>query len=104
MRFLIQAMNTNKNSEFTVNMKEISANVDIKDHKKQVFDPSNPEKPYSLNLSETYNHIILKSLLQIAEKASLKSEGKFDVKACFNSVKLNGKSNWNPPTIKDDND
>lgn len=104
MRFLIQAMNSNKNSEFTVNMKEISADVDIKNHKKEVFDPSNPEKAYSLNLAETYNHIILKSLLIIAEKAALKSEGKFDTKACFNGVKLNGKANWNPPTLKDAND
>lgn len=69
-----------------------------------MFDPSNPEKAYSLNLSETYNHIILKSLLSIAEKAVLKSEGKFDIKACFNGVKLNGKSSWTPPTNKDIND
>lgn len=33
MRFLIQAMNTNKHSEFKVNMKEISADRDIKTYR-----------------------------------------------------------------------
>jgi len=42
-------------------------------------------------------------LLQIAEKAVEKSEGKFDVKSCFQNVKLNGKANWTPPTTKDKN-
>lgn len=32
LRFLIQAMNSNKNGKFTVNMKEISADKDIKSH------------------------------------------------------------------------
>lgn len=35
-------------------MKEISADKDIKSHK-QVFDHSNPEKGYSLNLTEVYD-------------------------------------------------
>lgn len=39
--------------------------------------------------------------MQIAEKAAANSEGKFDVKACFQGVKLNGKPSWNPPTTKD---
>lgn len=81
-------------------MKEISADRDIKAYK-QVFDPSNPEKAYALNLEERYDNIILQSLLGIAEKAALKSEGKFDMKACFFGVKLNGKGNWNPPSNKD---
>ena len=51
-------MNQNKHSQFTVNMKEISADRDIKTYK-EVFDPSNPEKSYSLNLEERYDHIIL---------------------------------------------
>ncbi len=40
----------------------------------------------------------------MAENASLASEGKFDIKACFFGVKLNGKANWNPPAGKDAND
>jgi hypothetical protein len=43
----------------------------------------------------------LQNLLGIAEKSVLASEGKFDIKACFNGVKLNGKASWNPPTAKD---
>lgn len=31
------------------------------------------------------------------------SDGKFDVKACFYGVKLNGKPSWNPPAAKDIN-
>lgn len=50
-------------------MKEISADRDIKSYKK-VFDPNNPETTYILNLAETYDHIILQSLLLIAEKTS----------------------------------
>ena len=63
-------------------MKEISADKDVKSSK-QGFDPTNPETAYSLNLAETYNTIILQSLLSSAEKASVKSDGKFDVKSCF---------------------
>jgi len=40
-------------------------------------------------------------LLRMAEGFAASSEGKFDVKACFYGVKLNGKPNWNPPTAKD---
>lgn len=82
MRFLIQAMSTNNSSAFKVNMKEISADRDVNIYK-NVFDNNNPEKTYTLNLAETYDHIILQSLLIIAEKAALKSEGKFDIKQCF---------------------
>jgi hypothetical protein len=60
-------------------MKEISADKDIKCHK-NMFNPSNPETSYTLNLAETYDHIILQHLLQIAEKAVSKCEGKFDIK------------------------
>ena len=81
-------------------MKEISADKDLKSYQ-QVFDPTNPEKPYSLNMSETYYHIILQNLLQIAEKAVSNSDGKFDIKACFVGAKLNGKANWSPPSTKD---
>lgn len=31
------------------------------------------------------------------------SDGKFDIKACFYGVKLNGKPSWNPPAAKDIN-
>ena len=72
-------MSTNNASEFKVNMKEISADRDVNNYK-SVFDTNNPEKTYSLSLAETYGHIILQSLLIIAEKAALKSEGKFDIK------------------------
>lgn len=51
-------MNINTLAAIKVNMKEISADKDIKSYS-QVFDPSNPEKAYSLNMEETYNHIIL---------------------------------------------
>lgn len=63
-------------------MKEISADKDIKSSQK-VFDQSNPEGQYALNLAETYDHIIIQSLLAIAEKAVARSEGKFDIKQCF---------------------
>jgi len=45
----------------------------------------------------------LQNLLRIADQAALASEGKFDIKACFYSVKMNGKTNWNPPASKDIN-
>jgi hypothetical protein len=80
-------------------MKEISADKDIKQNK-NVFDQSNPETNYSLNLCDTYDEIILQSLLAIAENTSNKSEGRFDIKACFAGVKLNGKPTWSPPTSK----
>lgn len=54
-------------------------------------------------MSETYNQLILQNLLKIAEAAANGSDGKFDVKACFQGVKLNGKNTWNPPTSKDIN-
>lgn len=47
--------------------------------------------------------MILQSLLKLAESVANQSEGKFDVKACFFGVKLNGKPNWNPPAGKDQN-
>jgi hypothetical protein len=68
-----------------------------------LFDISNPEKPYSLDLEETINQIILQNLLCLAEQASGASDGKYDVKSCFQSVKLNGKGNWTPPTEKKEN-
>ena len=45
----------------------------------------------------------MQNLLRIAEGAANASEGKFDLKACFYGVKLNGKGNWNPPASKDIN-
>ena len=95
-------MNSNKHGKFTVNMKEISADKDIKCYP-QVFDQSNPEKLYTLNMNETYDHIILQNLLLIAEKAVLNCDGKFDIKGCFYGAKLNGKPSWNPPSAKDAN-
>jgi hypothetical protein len=83
-------------------MKEISADKDIKSYK-NVFDLSTPEKDYSLNLAETYDQLVLQSLLKLAESVANQSEGKFDIKACFYGVKLNGKPNWNPPAGKDQN-
>jgi hypothetical protein len=102
MRFLIQSMSMNQETSFKVNMKEISADKDIKQYR-NVFDNSSPEKEYTLNLAETYDQLILQNLLRISEAASLSSEGKFDVKTCFFNVKLNGKATWNPPTSKDIN-
>ncbi len=102
MRFLITAMSSNMQTTFKVNMKEISADKDIKTYQ-DVFDLSKPEKDYSLNLAETYDQLILQSLLRLAETCANSSDGKFDVKACFFGVKLNGKPNWNPPTAKDQN-
>jgi hypothetical protein len=81
-------------------MKEISADKDIKTYQ-DVFDLSKPEKEYSLNMAQTYDVLILQSLLKLAEGIANSSEGKFDIKACFYGVKLNGKPNWNPPTGKD---
>jgi hypothetical protein len=100
MRFLISAMSNNMQTTFKVNMKEISADKDIKSYQ-DVFDLSKPEKEYTLNLAETYDQLILQGLLKLAESCANTSEGKFDVKACFFGVKLNGKPNWNPPTAKD---
>jgi len=54
MRLLITAMSSNTQTSFKVNMKEISADKDIKSYK-NVFDLSAPEKDYSLNLAETYD-------------------------------------------------
>lgn len=82
-------------------MKEIEADKDLKKSYSNVFDPSNPEGTFTLNLAETYDHIILQNLILIAEKAANGSEGKFDIKQCFQGVKMNGKASWNPPTNKD---
>ncbi len=90
----------NRHSQFKMNLREISADKDIKSMR-EVFDPSNPERPYTLNLADTYDNIILQHLLLIAEKTAEKSEGKFDLKACFYGVKFNGKGNWTPPATKD---
>ena len=100
MRLLISAMSQNTQTSFKVNMKEISADKDIKSYK-NVFDLSAPEIDYNLNLAETYDQLVLQSLLRLAESVANQSEGKFDIKACFFGVKLNGKPNWNPPTAKD---
>ena len=54
LRFLIQAMNQNDKSSFKVHMKEISADKELKTYQ-NVFDPSNPEKNYSLNLQDRYD-------------------------------------------------
>jgi Ran GTPase-activating protein (RanGAP) involved in mRNA processing and transport len=102
MRFLITAMSSNKETSFKVNMKEISADKDIKSYM-NVFNMTTPEKEYTLNMAETYNQLILQNLLKIAENISNASEGKFDMKSCFFGVKLNGKPNWAPPTGKDAN-
>jgi Ran GTPase-activating protein (RanGAP) involved in mRNA processing and transport len=58
MRFIISAMSSNTQTSFKVNMKEISADKDIKTYK-NVFDLTQPEKDYSLNLAETYDQLIL---------------------------------------------
>lgn len=102
MQLLISAMSSNMQTAFKVNMKEISADKDIKAYK-DVFDLSKPEKEYTLNMAQTYDVLILQSLLRHAEGCANTSEGKFDIKACFFSVKLNGKPNWNPPSAKDQN-
>jgi len=51
-------MNLNKYSYFKVNMKEIDADKDILSQR-LLYDPSKPEKTYSLNFAETYHHIVL---------------------------------------------
>jgi Ran GTPase-activating protein (RanGAP) involved in mRNA processing and transport len=48
MRLLMQAMSFNKNTQYTVNMKDISAEHERKDtnitlDKSRTFDPKNPE-------------------------------------------------------------
>jgi hypothetical protein len=58
MQFLINAMSSNMQTTFKVNMKEISADKDIKSYK-DVFDMSKPEKDYSINMAETYDVLIL---------------------------------------------
>jgi hypothetical protein len=58
MRLLITAMSQNTQTSFKINMKEISADKDIKAYK-NVFDLSTPEKDYSLNLAETYDQLVL---------------------------------------------
>jgi hypothetical protein len=58
MRLLITAMSSNTQTSFKVNMKEISADKDIKSYK-NVFDLSTPEKDYTLNLAETYDQLVL---------------------------------------------
>ena len=52
-------MNTNNLGHFNINMKEIEVDKDIKRNDRSVFDQSNPEGSYTLNLAETYDHIIL---------------------------------------------
>lgn len=51
-------MTTNKNADFKVNMKEISADKDILSLK-NVFNYNKPENIYTLNLASTYDQIIL---------------------------------------------
>jgi hypothetical protein len=51
-------MSSNMQTTFKVNMKEISADKDIKSYK-DVFDMSKPEKDYSINMAETYDVLIL---------------------------------------------
>lgn len=58
MRFLISAMSANEQTSIKVNMKEISADKDIKTYK-DVFDKKSPEQEYNLNMTETYDQLIL---------------------------------------------
>ena len=102
LRYVLQAMNQNQHGVFKMNLKEISADRDTK-QKTKPFDINNPEANYSLNVGDTYDLLILQSLLTCAEKAVARSEGKFDIKACFYGVKFNGKTNWIPPATKDNN-
>jgi len=87
-----------------MNLKEISTDIEGPQRStQQGFDPERPEGQYKLNLAETYHNIILQTLLQHAERAVERAgEGKFELKSCFQGVKLNGKS-WTPPATKDVN-
>lgn len=100
MRLLMQSMSHNALAQYTINMKDISADVQIKKEKKELFDPQNPEGKYSLDLTQNYNQIVLQTLLGAAEKAVAENEGKFELKQCFGKVTLNGKPKWDPPVEK----
>ena len=105
MRQLLQSMNNNQETKFNIQMKDISADKDIKiekDVKNSAlnFDPQNPEGKYTLDLAENFNQICLQHLVQAAEKAVERSEGAFEMKNCFVGARLNGKSKWEPPSEK----
>ena len=58
MRLMLQSISRNQNTNFKVNLKNISAETDIKDSG-FIFDPENPEGKYALDLKEAYDQICL---------------------------------------------
>jgi len=91
MRLLLQSMNNNVHTKFTINLKDISADKEIKIEKNAQnsainFDPQNPEGRYALDLTESFNQICLQHLLQAAEKAVARHAGAFDLKQCFHGA------------------
>lgn len=99
MRLLMQSMSFNTIAQFSINMKDIAAEVELKS-KKELFDPNNPEGKHSLDLSQSHNQIVLQNLLAAAERSVAENEGKFEIKQCFVKVTFNGKSKWDPPLEK----
>ena len=100
MRLVLQAMNKNQNTKFTVNLKNIQADKGFEIKNDQAFDPSNPEGKFLLDIGESYGQVILQQLLSAAEKAANRSSGAFEAKQCFNGASLNGKGKWEPPLEK----
>jgi Ran GTPase-activating protein (RanGAP) involved in mRNA processing and transport len=105
MRFLMQALSENSDCKFQVEMKNISADQDLKQEQTDpdqvpFFDPLNPEDKFQLDLSAPYYQVILQYLLAAAERAAGLSEGAFEVKQCFAGVTFNGKAKWDPPLEK----
>jgi hypothetical protein len=86
-------------------MANISADKEVPIHKTAAdtsinFNPTNPEGPFNLDLEEAYNQILLQQLLAAAEKAVERNPGAFELKNCFAQVSFNGKTKWDPPTMK----
>jgi len=60
MKMIMQSMNSNVHTKFTINLKDISADKEIKLNNDSAnssinFDPSNPEGNFTLDLIESYN-------------------------------------------------
>ena len=84
-------MNNNVHTKFTINLKDISADKEIKLKKNPTnsainFDPSNPEGTFTLDLAESYSQTCLQRLLEAAESAAEASAGAFELKQCFHGA------------------
>lgn len=105
MRLMIGSLSSNTHTKFALNMANISADKEVPIHKTAAdtsinFNPTNPEGPFNLDLEEAYNQILLQQLLAAAEKAVERNPGAFELKNCFAQVSFNGKTKWDPPTMK----